>query len=77
MAVSLHHAVIETHDLPGPARFWCEVPPTTRTPRRAKRDGGPPAEGWVVLADPEGNEFCVLRSKASLIAFRDVTVQGP
>ncbi|MFJ9540822.1 VOC family protein [Streptomyces sp. NPDC101225] len=27
--------------------------------------------GWVVLADPEGNEFCVLRPKASLIAFRD------
>ncbi|GGT24387.1 VOC family protein [Streptomyces purpureus] len=22
---------------------------------------------WVVLADPEGNEFCVLRPKASLI----------
>ncbi|WP_369187197.1 VOC family protein [Streptomyces sp. R08] len=30
------------------------------------------AVGWVVLADPEGNEFCVLRPKASLIAFRDV-----
>jgi hypothetical protein len=27
--------------------------------------------GWVVLADPEGNEFCVLRPKASLISFRD------
>jgi hypothetical protein len=22
------------------------------------------AESWVVLADPEGNEFCVLRSLA-------------
>jgi len=33
--------------------------------------------GWVVLADPEGNEFCVLRPRASLIAFREVTVQGP
>jgi predicted enzyme related to lactoylglutathione lyase len=31
------------------------------------------AVGWVVLADPEGNEFCVLRPKASLIAFRDVS----
>jgi predicted enzyme related to lactoylglutathione lyase len=30
--------------------------------------------GWVVLADPEGNEFCVLRPKASLIAFRDTRV---
>jgi hypothetical protein len=22
--------------------------------------GQPPDAGWVVLADPEGNEFCVL-----------------
>jgi predicted enzyme related to lactoylglutathione lyase len=25
-------------------------------------------ESWTVLADPEGNEFCVVRPKASLIA---------
>jgi predicted enzyme related to lactoylglutathione lyase len=24
-------------------------------------------ESWVVLADPEGNEFCVIRPKTSLI----------
>jgi Glyoxalase-like domain len=24
----------------------------------------PDGAGWVVLADPEGNEFCVLRSAA-------------
>jgi predicted enzyme related to lactoylglutathione lyase len=24
-------------------------------------------ESWTVLADPEGNEFCVIRPKASLI----------
>lgn len=24
--------------------------------------------GWVVLADPEGNEFCILRSKAEVAA---------
>lgn len=24
----------------------------------------PDGRGWVVLADPEGNEFCILRSKA-------------
>ena len=23
-----------------------------------------PGSGWVVLADPEGNEFCILRSQA-------------
>jgi catechol 2,3-dioxygenase-like lactoylglutathione lyase family enzyme len=27
-----------------------------------------PGSGWVVLADPEGNEFCVLRSEAELAA---------
>jgi len=25
-----------------------------------------PGSGWVVLADPEGNEFCVLRSESEL-----------
>ncbi len=27
-----------------------------------------PGTGWVVLADPEGNEFCILRSLAELAA---------
>jgi hypothetical protein len=26
----------------------------------------PNGRGWVVLADPEGNEFCILRSQAEL-----------
>ena len=26
--------------------------------------------GWVVLADPEGNQFCILRSEAELAASR-------
>ncbi|KQP83945.1 VOC family protein [Aeromicrobium sp. Leaf291] len=30
-----------------------------------------PGTGWVVLADPEGNEFCILRSEAENAA-RDV-----
>nr|WP_319805203.1 VOC family protein [Micropruina sp. KQZ13P-5] len=30
--------------------------------RPARHHG--PGTGWVVLADPEGNEFCVLRSDA-------------
>jgi glyoxalase superfamily protein len=25
------------------------------------------AESWLVLADPEGNEFCVVRPKDTLI----------
>jgi hypothetical protein len=28
----------------------------------------PDGTGWVVLADPEGNEFCVLRSEAEVAA---------
>jgi hypothetical protein len=27
-----------------------------------------PGSGWVVLADPEGNELCVLRSDAEVAA---------
>ncbi len=29
-----------------------------------RRDEHGPGTGWVVLADPEGNEFCILRSEA-------------
>jgi glyoxalase superfamily protein len=29
-----------------------------------------PGTGWVVLADPEGNEFCILRSEAERDAAR-------
>ncbi len=28
----------------------------------------PDGSGWVVLADPEGNEFCILRSDAERVA---------
>jgi hypothetical protein len=31
--------------------------------------------GWVVLADPEGNEFCILRSDAE-VAAQDVPLHG-
>ncbi|HEY1617219.1 MAG TPA: VOC family protein [Streptosporangiaceae bacterium] len=33
---------------------------------RMSHAGQPPEATWVVLADPEGNEFCVLRPHASL-----------
>ena len=29
-----------------------------------------PGTGWVVLTDPEGNEFCILRSEAEIEAAR-------
>lgn len=28
-----------------------------------------PGSGWMVLADPEGNEFCVLKSEAERVAY--------
>jgi hypothetical protein len=34
------------------------------------RDQWGPGSGWVVLADPEGNEFCILRSSAERDAAR-------
>lgn len=123
MPVSLHHIVIDTHDLPALARFWtrvldwrilserereivigpdenapvgiCFMPVTDPkavknrlhldlTPGPDDREaeierilalgarrveiGQRGDESWTVLADPEGNEFCVLRPKISLIA---------
>ena len=38
------------------------------TPVDDQRDHYGPGIGWMVLADPEGNEFCILRSKAEVEA---------
>ncbi|PSK99939.1 hypothetical protein CLV63_10266 [Murinocardiopsis flavida] len=122
MPVSLHHIVIDAHDLPSLARFWaqalgwrilsererevvigtdvnapvgiCFMPVSDAkagknrlhfdlTSGAAERDaeierllalgarrvdvGQTGAESWTVLADPEGNEFCVVRPKGTLI----------
>ena len=122
MPVRLHHIVIDTHDLPGLARFWmqaldwdvlserereivigpdenapvgiCFMPVTDAktvknrvhvdlTTSAADRDqeierllalgarkvdvGQSGEESWTVLADPEGNEFCVVRPKETLV----------
>lgn len=37
----------------------------------------PDGKGWVVLADPEGNTFCVLRSDAERRAMGDPILPGP
>jgi predicted enzyme related to lactoylglutathione lyase len=123
MPVSLHHIVIDTHDLPALARFWAEVlrwrilserprevviGPEESAPvgicfmpvgdakmvknrlhldltcgpedREAEIDrilslggrrvniGQSGTESWTVLADPEGNEFCVVRPKQTLVS---------
>jgi predicted enzyme related to lactoylglutathione lyase len=126
MAVSLHHIVIDAHDLPGLARFWSQVLGWKVLSEREREivigtgveatvgiclmpagdaktvknrvhldlnpggDAGPEDreaeierilalgarrvdigqtgdESWTVLADPEGNEFCILRPKRTLI----------
>jgi predicted enzyme related to lactoylglutathione lyase len=123
VTVSLHHIVIDAHDLSAQARFWaqvldwrilsererevvigvdenasvgiCFMPVTGAktvknrlhldlTPGPDGRDaevdrilalgashvsiGQDGSESWIVLADPEGNEFCILRPKKTLIA---------
>jgi len=123
MPVRLHHIVIDTHDLPGLARFWTQalgwrilserereivIGPAEDAPvgmcfmpvsgpktvknrvhldltssaedREQEIDrlvalgarpvdiGQTGTESWTVLADPEGNEFCVVRPKQTLIA---------
>jgi hypothetical protein len=35
-----------------------------------------PGTGWVVLSDPEGNEFCILRSSAERDSAADAQVDG-
>ncbi|MFC7458215.1 VOC family protein [Brachybacterium sp. GCM10030267] len=35
-----------------------------------------PGSGWVVLADPEGNEFCILRSEAEVAAMQGSSSNG-
>ncbi len=121
MPVRLHHIVVDTHDLPGLARFWTQalgwrilserdreivigpdesapvgmcfmpVPDAKTVKNRVHLDlttsgedrdaeierllalgarrvdvGQTGAESWTVLADPEGNEFCVVRPKVTL-----------
>jgi predicted enzyme related to lactoylglutathione lyase len=121
MPLTLHHIVVDTHDLPRLAEFWAAVlrwqvlsvrerevvigPDDTAPvgmcfmpvegPKAGKnrlhldlttsaddRDaeiarilalgarrvdiGQTGEESWEVLADPEGNEFCVVRPKATL-----------
>jgi predicted enzyme related to lactoylglutathione lyase len=122
MTVSLHHIVIDAHNLPSLARFWAEVLDwrilsedereivigphesapvgicfmpaadnkvvknrlhldlTASTEERdteierilalgARRAniGQTGNESWTVLADPEDNEFCVIRPKQTLV----------
>ena len=127
-SLTLHHIVIDAHDLPGLARFWSAVlgwpvlsererevvvgpelgaptglcfmpvpdgerktvknrlhfdlnPGPGATPEEREAEiarvlalgarrvdvGQTGEESWTVLADPEGNEFCVVRPKGDLV----------
>ncbi|MEU6081808.1 VOC family protein [Streptomyces sp. NPDC047108] len=121
MTLSLYQIAVDAHDLPGMARFWCQVldwkvlfehpeeivigagdqawpgmvflpvPEGKSGKNRLHLDLSPDDQAaevervialgarrvdvgqgddvtWVVLADPEGNEFCILRPKTSLSA---------
>ncbi|MEV6631803.1 VOC family protein [Actinoplanes sp. NPDC051470] len=52
---------------PGPDGRDAEVDRIVGLGARRVEIGQTGDESWVVLADPEGNEFCVLRPKKTLI----------
>jgi predicted enzyme related to lactoylglutathione lyase len=53
---------------PGPDGRDAEVERILALGARRVDIGQTGTESWTVLADPEGNEFCVLRPKTTLIA---------
>jgi len=52
---------------PGPDEQDAEIERILALGARRADIGQTGAESWTVLADPEGNEFCVLRPKRTLI----------
>ena len=62
----MHHVVIDAHDLSALARFWAQVL-GWRILSEHEQEIVIGAESWTILADPEGNEFCVVRPKRTLI----------
>ena len=78
MGVSLHHIVIDAHEKIVKNRLHLDLAPDyadrdaeiTRILMFGARRvdiGQTGSESWTVLADPEGNEFCLLRPKTTLI----------
>jgi catechol-2,3-dioxygenase len=78
MPLRLHHIVVDAHDLPGLARFWTQALGWKVLSERENEivigiDENAPVgmcfmpTGDPKTADPEGNEFCVVRPKETLI----------
>ena len=55
-------------DIPGQERLEAELLAHGATEVADLRGNWGPGTGWVVLADPEGNEFCILRNAAERAA---------
>jgi hypothetical protein len=62
MPTRLVHLVVDAADPAGLARFWSAALVARLEGLGARQiDIGQPDDvSWVVMADPEGNEFCVL-----------------
>ena len=73
MASKLTELAIDCADASGLARFWCSVLGYEVQDEEVRRllglgarhadVGQGPDVSWVVMADPEGNEFCVLAGR--------------
>jgi predicted enzyme related to lactoylglutathione lyase len=71
MSLRWYTVVVDCRDVTAQGRWWAEVFgwPVVREaddevviapPRLIEATAAPADADWVVMADPEGNEFCVL-----------------
>ena len=69
MACRISELVLKCRDPEVLARFWCEILDFIELERLLAAGaelvdiGQPATASWHVLADPEGNEFCLLKRR--------------
>ena len=80
MTLRVSHTSIDCHNAYELSGWWKQVlgqedipddPNEPGSARRSSRIGEAlygPGTGWYVMADPEGNEFCILKSDAERAA---------
>ncbi|SMX98140.1 hypothetical protein BSP239C_02878 [Brevibacterium sp. 239c] len=88
MSCHLSELVLNCHDPEMLSRFWCdvlgyvelgredadiEIGPESGFGARPADVGQTGEESWHVLADPEGNEFCLLSSRLPELKAQPVT----
>ena len=54
---------VDARDPEALAAFWCAALGSTVVRRWTDAHGAPYDHPWVVMADPEGNAFCVLPAR--------------